>query len=85
MAGQPVISIDTKKKELIGPFKNGGGDYRQEGCPDKVNVLDFIDKDLGRLRLMAFMTPPPMLVASVLVSATTQLSSRSIRSVAGWM
>ena len=30
MAGQPVISIDTKKKELIGPFKNGGGDYRQD-------------------------------------------------------
>jgi Rhodopirellula transposase DDE domain len=33
-AGQPVISIDTKKKELIGPYKNGGSDYRPEGCPD---------------------------------------------------
>ena len=32
-AGQPVISIDTKKKELIGPYKNGGSDYRPEGCP----------------------------------------------------
>ena len=47
-AGQPVISIDTKKKELIGAYKNGGSDYRPEGCPDKVNVHDFIDKALGK-------------------------------------
>lgn len=47
-AGQPVISIDTKKKELIGAFKNGGSDYRPEGCPDEVNVHDFVDKDLGK-------------------------------------
>ena len=47
-AGQPVISVDTKKKELVGPFKNGGSDYRQEGCPDKVNVHDFVDKELGK-------------------------------------
>jgi len=47
-AGQPVISIDTKKKELIGAFKNGGSDYRPAGCPDEVNVHDFIDKDLGK-------------------------------------
>ena len=48
-AGQPVISVDTKKKERVGPFKNGGSDYRQEGCPDKVNVHDFVDKDLGKV------------------------------------
>ena len=48
-AGQPVISIDTKKKELIGPYKNGGSDYRPEGCPDKVNVHDFVDKELGKV------------------------------------
>jgi hypothetical protein len=47
-AGQPVISIDTKKKELIGPYKNGGSDYRPEGCPDQVNVHDFVDKELGK-------------------------------------
>jgi hypothetical protein len=47
--GQPVISIDTKKKELVGPFKNGGSDYRQEGCPDRVNVHDFVDKELGKV------------------------------------
>jgi len=46
---QPVISIDTKKKELIGAFKNGGSDYREQGCPDKVNVHDFVDKDLGKV------------------------------------
>jgi len=46
--GQPVISIDTKKKELIGAFKNGGSDYRPEGCPDEVNVHDFIDKERGK-------------------------------------
>src|SRR5450631_4199474 len=46
--GQPVISIDTKKKELIGPYKNGGSDYRPEGCPDQVNVHDFIDEELGK-------------------------------------
>jgi hypothetical protein len=47
-AGQPVISIDTKKKEPIGSFKNGGSDYRPEGAPDKVNVHDFVDKNLGK-------------------------------------
>jgi hypothetical protein len=47
-AGQPVISIDTKKKELIGAYKNGGSDYRPEGCPDKVNEHDFADKNLGK-------------------------------------
>src|SRR5487761_2338748 len=47
-AGQPVISIDTKKKELVGSYKNGGSDYRSEGCPDKVGVHDFVDKDLGK-------------------------------------
>lgn len=47
-AGQPVISIDSKKKELIGHYKNSGSDYRPEGCPDKVDVHDFVDKDLGK-------------------------------------
>ena len=47
-AGQPVISVDTKKKELIGPYKNGGSDYRPEGCPHEVNVHDFVDKQLGK-------------------------------------
>jgi hypothetical protein len=48
-AGQPVISVDTKKKELIGEYKNGGSDYRAAGCPDPVKVHDFVDKDLGKV------------------------------------
>ena len=46
-AGQPVISIDTKKKELVGAYKNGGSDYRPQGCPDKVGVHDFVDENGG--------------------------------------
>ena len=48
-ASQPVISVDTKKKELIGEYKNGGSDYRVAGCPDAVNVHDFVDKTLGKV------------------------------------
>ena len=48
-AGQPVISVDTKKKELIGNFKNGGTDYRPKGEPVRVNVHDFEDKSLGKV------------------------------------
>ena len=47
--GQPVISVDTKKKELIGDYKNGGSDYRAKACPDTVRVHDFVDKDLGKV------------------------------------
>lgn len=46
--GQPVISVDTKKKELVGQFKNGGKEWRPEGEPEQVNVYDFVDKELGR-------------------------------------
>ena len=45
---QPVISVDTKKKELIGDYKNPGSDYRPQGCPDEVKVHDFADKELGK-------------------------------------
>ena len=48
-AGQPVISVDTKKKELIGPFRNGGSDYRPKGDPHRVKVHDFEDKALGKV------------------------------------
>jgi Rhodopirellula transposase DDE domain len=48
-AGQPVISVDTKKKELVGNFKNGGSDYRPKGDPHRVKVHDFADKALGKV------------------------------------
>jgi hypothetical protein len=46
--GQPVISVDTKKKELVGEFKNGGREWRPKGEPETVLVHDFMDKDLGK-------------------------------------
>ena len=46
--GQPIISIDCKKKENIGNFKNNGQDWRPKGNPIKVKDHDFIDKDLGK-------------------------------------
>ena len=46
--GQPVISVDTKKKELIGEFKNSGREWRPIGKPESVHVHDFLDKELGK-------------------------------------
>jgi hypothetical protein len=45
---QPAVSVDTKKKELVGDFKNGGREYRQRGRPHKVRVHDFEDPELGK-------------------------------------
>jgi hypothetical protein len=47
-AGQPVISVDTKKKELVGDFKNAGREWRPTGEPELVRVHDFKDKQLGK-------------------------------------
>src|SRR5680860_715215 len=47
-AGQPVVSVDTKKKELVGEFKNGGREYQPAGQPERVSVHDFPDKELGK-------------------------------------
>lgn len=46
--GNPVISVDTKKKELVGSFKNAGREVRPKGSPEKVQVHDFIDRELGK-------------------------------------
>jgi len=46
--GNPVISVDTKKKELVGDFKNSGRSYRPRGEPQKVRVHDFVIPELGR-------------------------------------
>jgi len=48
-AGQPAISVDTKKKELVGNYKNAGGDWRPKGDPTRVKVHDFEDKTLGKV------------------------------------
>jgi Rhodopirellula transposase DDE domain len=49
--GQPVVSVDAKKKELVGNFKNNGKEWRPQGRPEEVRVYDFIDKapDKGRV------------------------------------
>jgi len=46
--GQPVISVDSKKKELVGDFKNAGREWRPAGQPDAVRVYDFVDRELGK-------------------------------------
>jgi Rhodopirellula transposase DDE domain len=46
--GQPVVSVDTKKKELIGDFKNNGEEWQPEGQPEEVRAKDFLDKRLGK-------------------------------------
>ena len=47
--GEPVISIDTKKKETVGNFKNGGREWRPKGRPEKVSTHDFPTKELGKV------------------------------------
>jgi transposase len=47
--GQPVVSVDTKKKELVGDFKNGGSEWQKKGEPEPVRVHDFIDNQLGKV------------------------------------
>ena len=47
--GQPVISVDTKKKELVGPYKNNGREWQRKGEPERVDVHDFPDPDLGKV------------------------------------
>ena len=48
-AGQPVISVDAKKKELVGPFANKGREYRPKGTPQQVRTHDFVDQELGKV------------------------------------
>ena len=48
-AGQPVISVDTKKKELVGNYRNAGSDWQPKGDPKRVKVHDFADKELGKV------------------------------------
>lgn len=47
-AGDPVISVDTKKKELVGAYKNAGREWRPSGEPEQVKVHDFVDPALGK-------------------------------------
>jgi hypothetical protein len=48
-ANEPAISVDTKKKELVGPYKNGGRELRAQGDPEDVKVHDFVDEEKGKV------------------------------------
>jgi transposase len=56
--GQPVVSVDTKKKELVGDFKNGGSEWQRQGEPVPVRVHDFIDEHLGKVIPYGVYDPP---------------------------
>ncbi len=47
--GWPVVSVDAKKKELVGQFRNGGREWQPEGQPEEVEVYDFAKKDQGKV------------------------------------
>ena len=68
---QPVISVDTKKKELVGDFKNAGRELRPKGDPQKVRVHDFLIPELGRASPYGGMISPTMLDG--LMSASTMI------------
>ena len=83
-AGQPVISVDTKKKELIGNFKNGGTDYRPKGDPLDVNVHDFKDKELGKVVPHGIYDPTAN-VGWVSVGITHDTAEFAVQSIRTWL
>ena len=80
-AGRPVISVDTKKKELIGEYKNGGTDYRAKGDPRRVKVHDFEDKTLGKVAPYGVydVTADEAWVSVGITADTAQFAVQSIR------
>ena len=52
--GQPAVSVDAKKKELVGDFKNGGREWQPKGSPEQVRVYDFIDNAPGKGRVTPY-------------------------------
>jgi len=82
-AGQPVISVDTKKKEPIGAYKNGGADYRPKGDPIDVNVHDFVDKELGKVAPYGVYDPAAN-EAWVSVGITSDTAEFAVQSIRTW-
>ena len=80
-AGQPVISVDTKKKELVGNYRDAGSDYRRKGSPDRVKVHDFEDKELGKMAPYGIydMTANEAFVNVGVTSDTAEFAVQSIR------
>jgi hypothetical protein len=80
-AGQPVISVDTKKKELVGNYKNAGSDYRRKGQPCRVNVHDFENKELGKVVPYGVydLTTNTALVSVGITADTSEFAVQAIR------
>ena len=81
--GEPVISVDTKKKELVGNYRNGGSDYRPKGDPIRVKVHDFEDKALGKVVPYGVYDIGANAAGSASASRAIRRSSRCSRSVPG--
>jgi hypothetical protein len=75
--GQPVISVDTKKKELVGNYKNGGTDYRPKGDPRRVKVHDFEKRELPSSGLMSASTGCGLWAAACQKEISRPLSAHS--------
>jgi len=82
-AGDPVISVDTKKKELIGHFTAAGREWEPQGEPTKTLVHDFVDNSWGRSRRTGCTTSPPTPGGSTSVPTPTPANSPSNRSADG--
>jgi hypothetical protein len=82
-AGDPVISVDTKKKELVGPYKNSGREWEPKGEPVRVDTHDFPDRELGKAVRTASTTWPRTQAGSMWALTTTPPRSPSSRSAAG--
>jgi len=82
--GQPAISVDYKKKELVGSFRNGGSDYRPEGGPIRVNTHDFPTKAGGKVTpYVVFCMVLNMAWVSVGISCDT--SKFAVNAIRRWM
>ncbi len=80
---QPVVSVDTKKKELVGDFKNGGREWQPKGTPEKVLVHDFPDDAVGKAIPYGVYDMARNGRGSASAVITTPPSSRSLRSGSG--
>ena len=82
-SGEPVISVDTKKKEIVGEFANKGSTWRPEGCPEKVNTHDFPDPDKGRASPFGIYDPTNN-VGFVNVGISADTSEFAVESIRRW-
>src|SRR5262249_24714272 len=81
--GQPVISVDTKKKELVGKYKNAGGEWQPAGQPQQVKAKDFPDKELGKVSPYG-VSDPTLNEGWVSVGVTHDTAEFAVESIRRW-